>query len=68
MKKYEVCLSGLTSLDVTLEVPDGVDVGDYINDHVWDLPLIKLMVKSLMSSESTVDFTVYNWNEEGNNA
>jgi hypothetical protein len=67
MKTYTVHLTGITSIDIDIQIPEGADVGDYIEEEVWNLPIERQMIRQLTLGESTVDFTVSDYQEKENN-
>lgn len=78
MKRYQVTLSAMSSVTITIEVnPDDpyedIDPYDAIDEALYDYEKYNLeeqLIKQLMKGESTVDFTVDSWEEikEGANA
>lgn len=71
MKKYQVNLTAMTSVTITIEVePDDPyeDIDPYyaIDEALYDYdkyPLEKKLIEQLTNGESTVDFTVDSWEE-----
>ena len=71
MKKYQVTLTAMTAVTVTIEVnPEDPyeDIDPYyaIDEALYDYDKYSLeekLIKQLVSGESTVDFTVDSWEE-----
>lgn len=76
-KKYQVNLTAMTSVTITVEVEtddpyEDIDPYYAIDEALYDYDKYNLneqLIKQLLSGDSTVDFTVDSWEEtkEGDN-
>lgn len=72
MKKYRVTLTANTSVFITLEAGNPDDAYDDENpfyaiqdalDQMDERELVRMMIEQLQAGNSTVDFTVDEWEE-----